>query len=554
LLVIGTLTLGFAAPAPGQSLDLNLAGVFESQGRHAEARDIYARLLRTQPYDAQVYRRYVAVETRLERFNELVTFTDSLLKRLPGQSDLLMGKAQGLIGSGKKAEGIAVLDGLMRQEPERAREIGVIYEVMGLNPEAMRTYLEYRRRKNNPNIFAPNLLWLYERANDFPAATREAVLLLNVDPGLAREYEGKLVLYVQKAGAGPIVAELRRVQDSALRNDLLVKVYLAAGQTAEAMSLIDEMRSRAKTLEYARYCEQAGWLEPALRLYANERADGLRLTADGEGRVPYDQARILRKLGRVQEAAAMLETSSDPNAIFELAELQRIELHSLALAAENYRKTMKALPAKEQAYSGLAACLIRQGKLAEAEQVLRAMPKKNDQALLDLARIAFYEEDFDSCKSHVRQLIRLNPQGPLVNDGLELELLIARAGSGLATYAQARREFEQGKYESAIAVSQGIIRADSAWADQAYLLLADCYRARKEPNQALAALDELESNLPASSFRAKARYTKAMVAREDLKDETRYRKTMESVYRDFPDSPYAFLARNRLLPSSKPKE
>jgi tetratricopeptide (TPR) repeat protein len=523
--------------------------VLESSGQVDAARNVYTGALRAEPLNVEAYRRYASLEVRTGNLDRLVEFTDSLLDKHPGNVELLLGKAEGLIRLGRKSQGAGILNGLTRTEPEYARQVGGVFEACAMNQEAIQTYLDYRRRKNTPGIFAPNLVGLYEKVGDYAGATREAVSMLNVNPRLAREYSDKFQFYARKSSAGQVLAELAQVKDQYARADFRARVLLAGGQLKAALDEIAGMNSTPKTLEFAQFCEQSNYLDAASELYG-------RL-----GR-QYDQARILRKQGKVNEAATILEASNDPNAVFELAELQRIELRDYAKAADNYARVVNSLltthysllAALQAAYPARAECLLRLGRLDDARRTLRSAPRRTPEVLFGLARIAFFQDSLDSCQAEVQELMRTSPESPLVNDALELALLVTRGGDGLKSFAQARFDFLQGSLDRAIEEGKTLVRTDSAWSDQAYLLLADCFRARKEPNDALGALAGLEQSRPESPFRAKARYEMALVYLEDLKNEPEYERRMESVYNDFPASPYAALARNRLVPTSKPKE
>jgi tetratricopeptide (TPR) repeat protein len=531
-------SLVFAQPPVS---DLSLGTVLENAGQLDAARNIYLGVLRLDRFSPEAYERLKGLEFRTGGLERFIAFTDTLLRRHPGNPDLKTGKGEGLIRLGRKNQGAALLDELVRGEPEYARQVGGVYEANALSREAIQVYLGYRRRKNTPGIFAPNLMALYEKTGDYPAAAREAVTLLNVNPRLAGEYDRKFQFYAQKSAPASILSELGTLRDPALRADFRAKVLLAAGRTAEGLREIAQMNSPEQTLRFAQYAEQSDYLDAAAGLYA-------------ELSRPYDQARVLRKQGRLQEAAAMLELSSDPNARFELAELQRIEFRDFARAAENYGRVLGAIPGRVEAYAGRGECLMRMGRLDDARAALLAAPHRSDQVLFRLAQIAFFRGATDSAQFYGRELMRTSPQSDFVNDALELSLLVARGGDGLKSYARARLDFEQGRLDSAVALALTIIGSDTTWADQAYLLLADCYRLQRAPNQALGALDELEKNHPGSRFRARARYLRALVLQEDLKNESDYRRTMESVFNDFPESPYAALARNRLVPTSKPRE
>lgn len=524
--------------------DLNLAILYETQGRLTEARQVLRQYLLRNPLDTQAYRRYQAMAFKLQAYDELIALVDTLLLAFPGQSDLMIGRAEAFIRSGRKSAGVGILENLARQRIELTQQVGRILEDNQLFAEAIRLYQEYRRRKNNPTIFSSELLRLYEQTGDYRAATQEGVRLLNIDNALAGEYERKFQSYVQRSDPEPIIEQLRKVTNPATRCRLLARVLLAAGRGTSAITEVERLNSHQEMLDFARYCEQAGYLEVALELYQ-------RIT---DNSLQWHKAQLLRKLGRIREAVDVLQSASTPEALFELAELQRLELKDYVQAAEGYREIVKIKPDYFQAYYGLSRCLLRQGDFKEAESALKAMPKLTDQALYELALLFFYQEKFDSCKNRIEQLLTDHPQSHYTNDGLELLVLIARGGEGLKTYARARFAFEQGDIDSAISLCRAIINSDRQWADQAYLLLADCYRGNREMNQALSALAEMERNLPQSEFRARSRYLQAIIYLDNFHDEAQYRKLMESVFMDFPDSPYAALARNRLLPGSKTDE
>lgn len=545
---------GYLLPAqPAPASDFGLGMAFESSGQLDAARNAYMSVLRFGTLNTDAYQRYEALEIRTANYDHLVRFTDTLLGRNPGNAVLLMGKAEGLIRLDQKSQGIAILNGLIRTQPEYASRVGAVFGAAGMYQEAIQTYLDCRRRQNTPGSFASNLVGLYEKVGDYAGATREAVSMLNADPRLAEAYGGKFQFYARKSSAAQVLAELAQIKDPDARADLRAEVLLASGQTGAALDEIAAMNSLPGTLQFAQFCEQSGYLDAASELYG-------RL-----GR-QYDQARILRKQGKVQQAATILEASDDPNALFELAELQRIELHDYLKAAGNYCRVIRSLSSNPlaQTASGLslqlaacaplAECQLRLGRLNDARQTLLGAPRRTGDVLFGLAQVAFFQDSLDSCQSAVNELMRTSPDNPLVNDALELALLAARGGDGLKNYARARFDFLQGNLNRAIDEGKTLVRTDSNWADEAYLLLADCYRQQKEPNQALGALEELEQNRPSSPFRAKARYQAALTYLEDLKDEDRYEKIMASVYVDFPESPYSALARNRLVPSSVPHD
>ncbi|MEO0108163.1 MAG: tetratricopeptide repeat protein [candidate division WOR-3 bacterium] len=521
-----------------------------------ELRKRYAQTLRERPGDRVALGQLRQLEFDLGTHQRFITFLDSTSQRLEmskgsdelSRAYLRIARAEALVAMGERQAGTAQLRQLLGSQNEVVVAVAQAFARSGLEQEAIKVYLDLRRRNGDPEAFSVELIDLFERELDFAAAAREAVRLVNRNPGSREEYARRLESYVarSKDPDGQRASQVRAVldvleglQDDRLRQELRFRLLLASGRGREALAGLEQELDPGRWLGLAQYCETRGELAVAGELFH---------------RLGYysDQARVLRKLGKPSEAMAVLERDSSARARFELAELQRAQ-EDWRSAARNYELALLTDPSQDSAYTGWAACLIKTGDFAGARNVLAKMPVLTESGLLQLAHISFYAKDFQSCDSLVRELTRLYPQSTLVPEALGLSLLIAMGGQGLITLSEARASAAQGQYRSAIELCRLLVN-DSSWADQAYLLIAESYRSLGEPGQALGALAEFEAKFPGKCARAQARYLAASIYRDELGNNAEYRRLMTSVFVDFPDTPYSALARNLLIPPSRPRE
>ena len=166
-----------------------------------------------------------------------------------------------------------------------------------------------------------------------------------------------------------------------------------------------------------------------------------------------------------------------------------------------------------------------------------------------MARAFFYEGEFDSAGAYVAELIKQFPQSPLVNDGLELAVLTG-SGDRAKELARLMLDYETGadNADKAQALAQG----DDPVAEQAYFLLARFLRREHKPKDALDALERYRQRFGSSSLAPKARLEQASLYLDDLKDEAKYRETLEQLIVEYPGSAYVPIARSLLAVAGKP--
>jgi TolA-binding protein len=173
----------------------------------------------------------------------------------------------------------------------------------------------------------------------------------------------------------------------------------------------------------------------------------------------------------------------------------------------------------------------------------------SDRLLFLVARTFFYEGQFDSAGAYVAELVKRFPQSRLVNDGLELAVLTG-SGDRAKELARLMLDYETGANDTDRA--QTLAKGDDPVAEQAWFLLARFLRREHKPKEALAALDEYRQRFGKSSLAPKARLEQASVYLDDLKDEAKFRETIEQLIIEYPGSAYVPIARSLLAEAGKP--
>lgn len=535
LMLILWFNLTILFPALGQQ-ELDLAYRYEAMGRIEEARAIYQEFLvnRIPAADeklfSEVYERYRNLSFQLKSFEEFVSVSKRLLVIHPGELEarILSGIGAGYLKLNKRAEGKNYLLQAVRKDLELTGNIAEIFAQAEMMKDAVGVILDYRKKQNLPSAFAERLILFYEKMKNYKKATDEVVLLLNSNPQRLNEFIPKLLDYYARDRS--IIEQVTKVANKQVRVPLSLHFLLSQRRYSEA---IEEINSLPEKSYWARVAEDGLHYPVALAVY------------DKLGRLS-DVARVLRKMGKTQEAGEILKKLKTPEAIFELAELQSEELNDPASAVENYRSILNT--GKEAVYYGLTQTLLMLGKLKEAKAAIKGMSKTTDRKLFYLLKIALFSLDFDSVAFYSQELTRQFPMSQFRNDALSFGLMISEGGKNLNDYILALFNFERKNWDDAQKTAKTLLGKEGIIGEEAYRLLAQTYLKKNEPAQALAALKELSSRFPKSSLLPKARFEMAQIYREALKDTNNYKKSLEDLIIDFPNSPESYLARSLLNP------
>ncbi|HTW92324.1 MAG TPA: tetratricopeptide repeat protein [bacterium] len=508
--------------------------MLERAGQPGQAFEEYRLSVNKEPRDMPSYDGLVRLADTLKRCDTLVAVSLRLEKQFPDVADYSYGLVSGLLGLKRTADARVEGRRAALKWPDRLATLGEVFAGHQDYASAIDYYEQALRHGADRMAIADRLVDLYDASGQPAAATREIVSVINASPQALDRYRQKLSALAVRSGAG-IAGELEKVSDPATRALAKAVVYLATKNEAEAVHVLKPVLSGQELYEFAHDCEAQGALRAALAVYQEQK-------------VHVDAARVLRTMGRVPEALAELAMDDGVGAQIELGDLCR-DQGDYARALASYQRALARQPASEPAVFGQAAALLGLGHTEPARAAAMKLVHSSDRLLLLVARTFFYEGQFDSAGAYLNELVRQFPQSLLVNDGLDLAVLTG-SGDRAKELARLMLDYETGADEADKA--QTLADGDDAVAQQACFLLARFLRREHKPKEALAALDRYCQRFGSSSLAPKARLEQAGVYRDDLKDEAKYRETLQQLILEYPGSAYVPIARSLLAEAEKP--
>lgn len=526
------LHLSLATLALSQSYQSGL--VLERAGQVEQAFEEYRLALIRNPQDLPAYNGLVRLAEPLGRYDTLVAVSRRLAKLQPDRAEYAFGLVDGLLATKRAADARAEARRAAGKWPDRLAALAEVFARHQDYPPAIEYYQQARKQGRNAFSIADRLVDVYEAAGQPGPAAREIVSILNTSPHMLDRYRQKLSALAARGGAG-LIGELAKVEDPVVRARAQAIVYLAAKKEAEAVRVLMPVLTAGDLHRFAQECEAQGALRAALAVYQQQKAH-------------TDAARVLRLLGRVKEAQAELAMDSGPAAQVELGELYRGQ-GDYQRAVESYQRALVRQPTSEPAAFGLASALLGLGRTEAARAAAMKPGRLSDRLEFLVARTFFYEGKLDSAGAHVAQLVKQFPQSRLVNDGLELAVL-SGSGDRVKELAMLMLGYETGASDTGKA--RALAEGDDPVAEQAWFLLARFLRREEKPKEALAALDGYRQRFGGSSLAPRARLEQAILFRDDLKDEAKYRETLEQMIVEYPGSAYVPIARNLLAVAERP--
>lgn len=519
--------------------------ILEQAGQLEQAFDEYRLAVEKNPNDLTAYAGLVRLSQLLEQYDTLVAVSRRLVKLQPDRPDYSFGLVGGLLGAKRTADARAEARRAAGKWPDGLRALGDVFARYKEYAPAIEYFKQAGKQSANPLSVAARLVDLYDAAGQPIPATREMVLVLNTQPQALDRYRQKLSAFAARGGAG-LIGELEKVKDPAVRARAQAVVYLALSRDVEAVRVLKPVLSGRELYQFARECEAQGALKAALAVYQDQKAY-------------VDAARVLRLMGRLKEAQAELALDNSAPAQVELGELYR-DQGDYQRAAESYQRVLARQSNNEPAAFGLASALLGLGRTGPARAAARGKSEEgspkppssvlsSDRLLFLVARTFFYEGQFDSAGAYVADLVKRFPQSRLVNDGLELAVL---TGSGDRAKELARLMLDYETGAGGTDQARAMAKGDDPVAEQAYFLLARFLRREHKPKDALAALDEYRQRFGTSSLAPKARLEQASVYLDDLRDEAKYRETLQQLIVEYPGSAYVPIARSLLAEATKP--
>ncbi|MCS6852494.1 MAG: tetratricopeptide repeat protein [Gemmataceae bacterium] len=285
----------------------------------------------------------------------------------------------------------------------------------------------------------------------------------------------------------------------------------------------------------------------ALALYQALIADHPDLPVTGEARAEY--AELLARQGEVDAAQQLLGDALDKEPPPETTERIRLVLGACLMAKGKVKEAMGQLelvarnpksPHLAQAQYRLGECslllndpgqAIARWSLFRDQPALRQVAGLSDRALLRLGWVQLRQGQWDQGRQAFEQLLERHGPSPWLAD--------ARYGIGFARQQQKQLDEAVNQYQRVVALGP------SGAAGKAQLQIGLCRLEQKRWAEAAKALVEVPA-LAADADLAAAALCEAARAQLELKQPAEAEKLLRRVLSDYPTSPWATVARERL--------
>ncbi|MFO7638254.1 MAG: tetratricopeptide repeat protein [bacterium] len=503
------------------------ARILEQSGQLDAALVAYRSALDREPGDPAAYSGLRRLAVRLERHDMLDSVSARLAGLYPERPEFSLGRIEGLLGRELVRDAVAAARTMLERWPSQVLAVTSLFEQQGEFQPATELLVEYRAAAGEPAA-GRLLLELHERRQRYGDATRELVNLVGSDARMAVELFPRLRQYGAQPGWRGVLNEVRRFPAGRLRARAEAEVLFGAGREVEMVAAARSGMSRDELYGFAHEVEAAGLLGAALVLYEGM---GMRV----------EQARVLRGLGRVDDALRLLREDGGVQAAFELAQVERLVRKDYAAAARGYADVLRREPGNAGAAWGLASSRLALGDTTAAREALAGVARPSDSLLLLRARLAFYAGADDSLKAHTNQLLARFPTSTHLNDALEF-LLLAGAGEAARPLARAMLAHEAGRTDTALTAGRRLAAGKGIAAEHALLYVARVLAEIGQPRSAFELLDSFPTRFPDSPRKARVLFEQVGLAARLADDNLRFR-LLEQLLLEYPDSPYAIVGR-----------
>ncbi|MGQ9677769.1 MAG: tetratricopeptide repeat protein [bacterium] len=504
--------------------------MLEQGGQFEQAWKVYRTALERNPKDQQALWGLIRTSRQLGMLDSLLLILERIETETPENPDVVLGKVEALLGLKRKRVVMEQARKFNQKWPGRLIDL-VETLIRGGEKDHAARYLEEVLKGSGFRVdYAEKLMEIYEMQGRFELAAEELVNIINLEPHRFNKFLERFSRYGKNNGFKEVMKALNKLTDEGHRVKAQAEVMLGAGNEIGAVRIVQQGLNTNEKEQIAQRWEKKDALRAALAIYQEL---GLNV----------DAARVLRKLGRFDEALALLAGDTSAAARFEYAEFARLEKRNWEIAAKAYLDVLRKRPEDKLALYGLAAALVGLKKLDSAQEVLSKISSPDDKTLYLRAKIFFYQGKFDSTKVVVREINDRFPQSLLVNDALEFAIF-ALQGERALELSAAMLDFDTGAGEISLERVKGLIRGDDVVSQLSFVFLSEMLSREGRYRDAVAVLDTFLIRFPKNELIPRVLFAQAEIYRQGLKDKRRLQETVERLMLEFPGSPYTHLVRN----------
>ncbi|MEM1042009.1 MAG: tetratricopeptide repeat protein [Bacteroidota bacterium] len=548
-----------------------LADAYLRAGQTDRALAMLEDLLAAEPNSFPVYDKLKEAYVTAKRYGDALALIESRMEQTAATPNLLAEQGRLHFLNDDPEAAAAAWQAAFDSAPARAstyQQVATAQITVRLYDDAVATLLQGRARTGDPARYRIRLADLYGRTGKQEQAFEEYAALLGGDPQRLSFVQSRIGQMLEQDGAdAAFTAALERL----IRREPLVLPYreLAAwlyaetgdfGAALDAVRALDRLRSEQgqSLFVFAESALSAEAFDEALAAYQivlDRHADGpmapfallgtallheRRAEAGGErafdaggNRIPatdYDAA-----LARYEQFLREHPTHpSQPVALRRLAGLQKDVLRDYGQAEALLRDILRRYPDGEvaaEARLDLGEVAILRDDLVAARTAFAGVEEGErigeaaERARLELARLAFYEGQFETAKLRTQAMNR-NTATDVANDAIELKLLVSEntgpdsTNAPLRAFARARLLQRQQRPALALDAVDSLLAAAPGHklSDEAHFLRADLLRALGRFDEALDALDAFPGQFGDSHLADHAVFTAAELQERDLAD------------------------------------
>jgi tetratricopeptide (TPR) repeat protein len=560
-----------AVPPDGPVAKFRLADAYLRAGQSERALALLEDLHAEDPGSFAVYDKLKEAYVTVKQYDDALGLIEARMERTAPTANLLAEAGRLHVLKGDLDTAAAVWQEAVTTAPDNQDVYRLVYSAQvsaRLYEQARDLLLQGREQLGDPTVFQVELAELYGRTGRQEDAMMEYAALLSVDPQRLSFVQSRIGRMLEQDGAAEaFTAAVERL----IREQPLVLPYreLAAwlyAETGDFGAALDATRALDRLGDeqgqslyaFADAALNADAYDEALRAYEivlDRHGDGpiaplallntavlyeLRARQNGErafdpagNRIPavdYDQA-----LERYE--AFLREHPTHPNypaALRQLAGLQKDVFRDYGQAEALLREIVNRFPDGDvaaQARLDLGEVALMRDDLGAARAAFAGVEESErigeqaELARLELARLDFYEGQFDMAKTRTQAMNR-NTATDVANDAIALKLLVSENGGPdstnvpLRTFARAQLLQRQQRPTQALGLMDSLLAAypQHKLNDEAHFLRAEILRALGRPDDALEVLEAFPGQFPESYLADRSLFTVGEIHERDRAD------------------------------------